>query len=310
MMEPIEAKKSFTHNFPGCHHIAWYSTSDKFVLAGSNPSEKSLSFRTITVPGFNYSPTTDRIDIPTNVPDSVRDIDLSPDDSTLAVSTTDGKLYFVDMNKKFHIQVDPRVGTISQLTWSPDGTRIAAKSSQHVLIINTSGGMWQIMCGGSYSGDDLSWSPDSKYISYTDNDFAVCVVNSYTLEMTIRLGCMPKYVWSSPTTIITMDKFAIIDILKEKILTECKTHHFNVGRPLIELDGKSILMKIEDEHHQEYIRRISAVDGSTLREYKLVQPDVSYMSRSFFISKDRKWCITNLVHNNSLSEICMYKLTN
>ena len=97
MMEPIEAKKTFTHDFPGCHHIAWYSTSDKFVLAGGDPTERSFSLRTITVPGLSVI---DKIDIPTNVPDSVRDIDLSPDDLTLAVSTIDGKLYFVDMIKK------------------------------------------------------------------------------------------------------------------------------------------------------------------------------------------------------------------
>lgn len=101
--------------------------------------------------------------------DTFTNFDLSPDGGRLVVTrretqTVGNSLWMIDEARGMTTQLsDPSTGSISDPTWSPDGSRIAFRRGQRLVVRGAFGGAETILA--SWPGYPDSWSRDGRYLT-------------------------------------------------------------------------------------------------------------------------------------------------
>ncbi len=101
--------------------------------------------------------------------DTFTNFDLSPDGGRLAVTrretqTVGNSLWMIDEARGMTTQLaEPTSGSISDPTWSPDGSRIAFRRGQRLVVRGAFGGAETLIA--NFAGYPDSWSKDGRYLT-------------------------------------------------------------------------------------------------------------------------------------------------
>ena len=124
----------------------------------------------------------------TNNDEDERDVSVSPDGTTLALTrwihdATKGDLYLVDLGTKQERPIGNPSLVLWGPDWSPDGTRLVVAgqppgtvTDSSIFTLDPVTGTMNSLITGPYYGSP-SWSPDGTQILYTCN-FRVCIMDS------------------------------------------------------------------------------------------------------------------------------------
>ncbi|MEA2452284.1 MAG: hypothetical protein QOG04_994 [Actinomycetota bacterium] len=151
----------------GAWKLLGWTGADRLVAASDESGAVNVGYE---------GATSERLEV---VPVKAKDIiAMSPSDASFLVDTESGPA-IIDSTVQDVVEV--KAGSITEATWSPDGTTIFAMADVLSLIDVTSGEA-RVLDAKS-SGSDLVWSADSSTIAYLQgNEAVVCLVQTLVCD--------------------------------------------------------------------------------------------------------------------------------
>lgn len=125
----------------------------------------------------------------------IRSFDISPDEKTIALATSQGILLY-DLKTYKNIHVLNKSGNGFSVAWSPDGTKLAVENlsmvsaengKAHLVVWDTA--TWKVIFEPRVRNDTftypgaIAWSPNSELLATSDHDRGLVVFDIKTEKM-------------------------------------------------------------------------------------------------------------------------------
>ncbi|HEY6245827.1 MAG TPA: hypothetical protein VIX17_17885 [Pyrinomonadaceae bacterium] len=272
----------------GPFQASWSPTGDRFAFVIRKENSSAVYTMNVDGSGFHFVATGDRFS-------------WSPDGHQIALTTyipeKQGRYLEVVDIEGTNLRLISSAGRASECVWSPDGKQIAFMESRRettvepkydVSVVRPSGQEKQTVIENVPLYSHLSWSPDSRFLSFVSNFegsrglYTWATHDASGKRFRFLSGVEAPFAWSPDSKRVAYGEniIRVVDITTEK--TRILFHTSGFGGPLWLPDGNRVLMyntlstrRIDSDDVNLYVTRIEPQYISRLTAENLQVWDIS-----------------------------------